>query len=298
MSKRFTIVALGEVLWDVFPDGPRFGGAPANLACHAAAMGAEVFMVSQVGNDQLGEKAIEALREHGVNTDHIGRSDDHPTGTVKVELDAAGKPLFTITANVAWDRIPWSDQLLDLATRTDAVCFGTLAQRHDISRRTIQEFLAAVPPAALRVLDVNLRAPFFDHAVIERSLELANVFKLSDDELPVIAPMLGIDATESSTLAQLMQHYKLRLVALTRGKDGALLFDGKHSSQAQGQPVAVKDTVGAGDSFTAVLTLGILKGMSLDTINQRACEVAAYVCSQAGATPSLPEQYGDLDRIG
>jgi fructokinase len=184
--------------------------------------------------------------------------------------------------------------LLGLAAKADAVCFGTLGQRHDLSRRTIQQFVAAVPPAALRVLDVNLRAPFFDHKVIARSLELANVFKLSDDELPTIAPMLGIAGSESSTLAQLMQHYHLRLVALTRGKDGALLFDGKHSSQTRGPSVTVKDTVGAGDSFTAVLTLGILKGSTLDTINEHACQVAAFVCSQAGATPTLPEQYRDL----
>lgn len=293
MSKRFTVVAVGEALWDVFSDGPRFGGAPANLACHAAAMGAEVFMVSQVGDDELGDQAMTALREYGVNTDNIGRSAVYPTGTVEVKLDTAGKPQFTISENVAWDRIPWSEQLIELASKADAVCFGTLGQRHEVSRRTIQQFVAAANPSALRILDVNLRAPFYDRSVIDQSLDLANVFKLSDDELPIIAPMLGIDASESETLSQLAQRYHLRLVALTRGEHGAMLLDGKHASHAEGRRVAVQDTVGAGDSFTAVLTLGILEGSPLDVINQRACQVAAYVCSQAGATPSLPKQYRD-----
>jgi fructokinase len=293
MNQQHTIVALGEMLWDVFPDGPRFGGAPANVACHAAALGADVWMVSQVGDDQLGQQAVAALRQHGVHTDPVGRSSQYPTGTVEVALDRAGKPNFTIREDVAWDHIPWSESLRDLASRADAVCFGTLAQRGDQSRQTIHRFISAVAPATLRILDVNLRPPFYDRTVIEQSLELANVLKLSDDELPVVASMLGIDAPESETLAQLAQRYQLRLIALSRGAQGALLFDGKHFSHAQGQPVEVKDTVGAGDSFTAVLTLGILKGRPLDTINQRACQVAAYVCSQAGATPPLPQQYRD-----
>lgn len=294
MNKRFTVVALGEVLWDVFPDGPRFGGAPANLACHAAAMGADVFMVSQVGDDELGEKAIESLRTHGVNTDHVGRSTDDPTGTVQVELDRSGKPRFTINENVAWDCIAWSDSLLELAVKADAVCFGTLGQRSEISRRTIQQFVAAVSRPALRMLDVNLRAPFYDREVIGQSLEMANVFKLSDDELPIVASMVGIDGAENEILAELARRYQLGWVALTRGQQGALLTDGTSTSRAEGRRVAVKDTVGAGDAFTAVLTLGILKGSSPDRINQRACQVAAYVCSQAGATPTLPEPYRDL----
>jgi fructokinase len=188
MTKRQpTVVSLGEVLWDVFPDGPRFGGAPANVACHAAAFGARSVMVSQVGSDQLGNQAIEALRERGVVTDYVSVSATHPTGTVVVELDAAGKPSFSIGENVAWDHLVWSEQLGQLAAQTDAVCFGTLGQRCESSRRVIEQFVSQTPRSALRILDVNLRPPFDADAPVETSLEKANILKLSDDELDRIA---------------------------------------------------------------------------------------------------------------
>jgi fructokinase len=145
MGARFTIVGLGEVLWDVFTEGPRFGGAPANFACHAAMLGAEAFMVSRVGDDELGDRALASLRDHGVDTDHIARDMNHPTGTVRVEIDAAGKPRFEIAEGVAWDHIAWSDNLETLTVRTDAACFGTLGQRSEPSRRTIRRFLESVP---------------------------------------------------------------------------------------------------------------------------------------------------------
>jgi fructokinase len=289
VSSRFTLVALGEVLWDVFPDGPRFGGAPANLACHAAALGADVFVVSQVGDDPLGQRAVAALRQHGVNTDHVGRSPDHATGTVQVELDPSGKPHFTIRQNVAWDDLSWSDELNRRAIGTDAVCFGTLGQRTQSARGTIQRFIAATPPSALRFLDINLRAPFYDQAVIEQSLSVANVVKLSDEELPIVASMLGIKAGEGKALAQIRDRYQLRLIALTRGERGALLVGDDGNSDLDGRPADVKDTVGAGDAYAAVLTLGLLKREPLETINRRACQVAAFVCSQRGATPRLPQ---------
>jgi fructokinase len=289
MGERSTIVGLGEVLWDVFPEGPRFGGAPANFACHAAMLGAEAVMVSQVGDDELGQRAIASLRGHGVNTDHIGRSGDSPTGTVQVELDEAGKPRFEIRERVAWDSIPWSDDLEALAARADAVCFGTLAQRGETSRRTIRRFLEATGPDCLRIFDVNLRQQFYDPHVVLDSLRLADALKLNDEELPLVASMCGVAGDDLDVMAELRERYGLRLLALTRGAHGAVLLSGAAASQCQGPPVQVKDTVGAGDSFTAAMVFGWLQGRDLDAICRHACRVAAFVCSQPGATPPLPD---------
>src|SRR4051812_22280306 len=192
MSERFTVIGLGEVLWDVFPEGAKFGGAPANFACHAATLGAEVCMVSRVGPDELGGNAVAALRGNGVNADHVAIDPDHPTGFVKVELDAAGKPRFEITEGVAWDHIAWSDDLGALAARADAVCFGTLCQRGETSRRTIRRFLEGTKPECLRIFDINLRQHYYDEKVVRDSLGLANVLKLNDEELPVLSSLCGL----------------------------------------------------------------------------------------------------------
>ena len=287
MGEQHTIVSVGEVLWDVFPDGARFGGAPANVACHAAALGAHGAMVSQVGNDELGKQALAALAQRQVDTQCVGISDEFPTGTVQVELEPSGKPRFTIGEGVAWDQLVWSDPIDGLAKRTDAVCFGTLGQRKDASRGVIGRFVASTPDAALRVLDVNLRPPFFDDTVICRSLELANILKLSDEELDLVAAACDVEGSESEVLAQLSQRYDLQLIALTRGEHGATLIRGRDRSDFKGVSVVVQDTVGAGDAFTAAMILGLLNNDSIDEINRRACQVAAYVCTQSGATPVL-----------
>src|SRR5262245_276043 len=224
MDRPFTIVGLGEMLWDVFPDGPRFGGAPANFACHAAMLGANSFVVSQVGADALGHQAVAALGGYGVNTEQVARSPDRPTGTVQVALDSAGKPRFTISENVAWDAIPWLASLAGLAARTDAVCFGTLAQRQATSRQTIRQFLEATRPDCLRIFDVNLRPPFVDPSTILDSLRLARAVKLNDDELPVVAALAGMSGSEIDMMRQLRERYDLQLVALTRGARGAALL--------------------------------------------------------------------------
>ena len=283
------VVSLGEVLWDVFPDGPRFGGAPANFACHAAALGAEAVMVSCVGDDELGDGAVAALAEHGVITGRVQRTAEHATGTVQVKLDESGKPQFSIGADVAWDYLQSTVELEELVARTEAIYFGTLGQRSESSRRTIRQLVAATPASALRVLDVNLRSPFYDQIVIQQSLELANVLKLSDDELSIVAAAAGVTGSETDILAGLCDRYELQLVALTRGPHGARLVRGNESSDFPGVAVDVKDTVGAGDSFTAAMVLGLLKNRPLETINRHACEVAAFVCSQAGAAPALPD---------
>jgi fructokinase len=290
MNEPFTVVGLGEVLWDVFPDGPRFGGAPANFACHAAMLGAGAFMVSRVGKDELGDRAIAALRGHGVNADHVAAGPDFPTGFVRVELDAAGKPIFEITEGVAWDHIPWSDQLGNLAARADAVCFGTLCQRGETSRRTIRRFVEATRPECLRIFDVNLRQHHYNATVVLESLGLAGAVKLNDEELPVVSAICGLEGTEREILEALRDRFNLRLAALTRGPKGAKLLTRSANADCLGFPVEVKDTVGAGDAFTAAMAMGWLRGRNLDTIVRHACGVASFVCSQPGATPAIPAE--------
>lgn len=285
------IVGLGEVLWDLFPDGPRFGGAPANFACHAAALGADSRMVSSVGADPLGADALNALRARGVATDCVSELADFPTGTVQVTLDGRGQASYEFAADAAWDHLPWSDAVGQLATQTEAVCFGSLGQRGPAARSTIQRFLAAMPAASLRVLDINLRPPFYDDQVILNALQAANVLKLNDEELPIVADVCGLHGDDLPQ--QLGQRFQLQAVAVTRGSRGALLYRGERVWEQEGLPVRVQDTVGAGDSYTAALVLGLLAQLPPAKVNRVACEVAAYVCGQPGATPELPKRFAN-----
>jgi fructokinase len=293
MPHRRVIVGLGEVLWDVFPDGPRFGGAPANFTSTAAALApgeCDVHMISAVGRDDLGRRALELLQRRGVNTSCVAVV-DRPTGQVLVRLDAAGQPSYEISEGAAWDNIEWTHQLRQVATTAEAVCFGTLGQRSETSRRTIQRFVEATPENCLRVFDVNLRPPSWTEEIVLRSLELANVVKLNDAELAELAPVLDLSGTLDDMLSHLIRRFSLRVVALTRGEDGALLVSASgESSDLPSQPTAVADTVGAGDAYTAALAIGLLRGHSIETINAWAIRVAAFVCSQAGATPALPDE--------
>lgn len=282
------VVGLGEVLWDVFPDGPRFGGAPANYACHAANLGAHSHMVSAVGRDDLGDRALKAFSDHAVETSAVQRN-GYPTGAVYVQLDAEGKASYEFLDNTAWDHLEWSPELDDLAARTDAVCFGTLGQRRHESQLSIRRFVTTTPAVScLRIFDVNLRPPFYADNTLLESLKIANILKLNDDELPIVAALCGISGAESEIMQSLALRFDLRLVALTRGARGALLVRGKEVSDHPGVETSVIDTVGAGDAFTAALTLGLLAELELGVINDRAARVAAFVCSQAGATPRLP----------
>ena len=289
-NNRATVVGLGEILWDVFPDGPRFGGAPANFACTAAGVGGaavHVAMVSGVGNDDLGRDALRELREHGVDTAHVAVR-QQPTGQVLVTLDSEGRASYEFAPDAAWDNLDWNPGLATLAAQADAVCFGTLGQRSAASRDTIQQFVAATPTTTLRVFDVNVRQPFVNEQVVLDSLKLANVLKLNDDELPLLAGWAGLQGSNVELLQQLAEKFSLRVVALTRGGAGAMLIAGDDVDEFGGMKTQVVDTVGAGDAFTAALTLGLLNGEELADINRAACELAAYVCSQPGATPAIP----------
>lgn len=283
MTRPPVVVGIGEVLWDMYADGARLGGAPANFACHAAAQGVEAWIVSAVGVDELGDRAVEDLGGLGAHVD-IARDPVRPTGRVNVVLDAVGRPTFEIAPDVAWDHIPWTAALESLADRADAVCFGTLAQRSSDSRQTILRFLRAARPSVLRMFDVNLRQRHYDGATILHSLELASGLKLNDDELSTVASACGIPAASTmATLRALARRFDLRVVALTRGAEGAILVAGDAESVEPAPPVTVVDTVGAGDAFTATLVCDLLAGASLAEINRHANAVAARVCSRSGA---------------
>ena len=280
------IISLGEVLWDLFPDGEQFGGAPANFACHAAILGGDVSMVSAVGDDSHGRSAIRILEGYGINTGLVQVASDATTGTVGVEVDAGGKPTFTIHAESAWDQLAWNEELETQISNADAVYFGTLGQRAKVSRTTITLALKAASNVP-RVLDINLRPPFFDATLIRESIKLASILKFSDEELATVCHACGLKSGECPAvqLGQLLEQQRLDLVIMTRGADGVTLATSDGTVEHPGIPTNVVDTVGAGDSFTAAFLLGLLRGDSHADNLRNACTVAAGVCAHAGAVP-------------
>lgn len=284
------VVGIGETLWDLFPDGAVWGGAPANFACHAAAVGGTAAMVSRVGRDPLGDRGIAALETHGVVTRHLQRDDSRPTGTVAVSLGPDGDARYVFAADTAWDRLAWEPSLGELAAGAGAVCFGTLGQRSGTSRETIRRFLAQAA-GAVRVFDVNLRQDFHSAALIRESLELADVLKLNDEELPVVARACGIDPGDPlTTLGEIVAARGLRLAALTRGPAGSVLLAGGATSTRPALATRIVDTVGAGDAFTAAVVVGLLRHRPLEAIHDHAARLAAFVCGCRGATPAIPEE--------
>lgn len=285
MNDQPTVVGIGELLWDLFPGQRRLGGAPVNFACHCLQLGATAYPASSVGQDHLGLAILNELSARGISAAHVTEDPDHPTGQVLVTLDADGKPSYEICTGAAWDAVPMSDALAALAGKADAACFGSLAQRDPVSRATIQSFLKAMRPESLKIFDINLRQAFFTREIIESSIKLANVLKLNDEELPVVAEMFGLKGSVRDQLAALLNTFSLKLIAYTRGKDGSLMVTPDEWNDCPGTPVDVVDSVGAGDSFTATLCMGMLSGQPLTVINHHANRVAAFVCSQPGATP-------------
>jgi len=285
----FNIVGLGEILWDILASGKQMGGAPANFAFHAQALGARSRIISRVGRDALGAEILQRLQTLRLSTTDIQIDPSAPTGTVSIDLSWDGQPRFTIHENVAWDRLALEKSALAAVAEADAVAFGTLGQRREPARSTIQALLAGVRSAALRILDLNLRQHYFSKEVIRTSLRLSNIVKFNDTELLVLADLLGLRGSVREQVEQLSRQHSQRLVCLTRGAKGSLLYSKGQWADDPGQPVVVKDTVGAGDAFTAALALGVLAGKPLEAINRKANQVARYVCSQEGATPALAE---------
>jgi fructokinase len=290
LSTRPVVVGLGEALWDLLPTGDHFGGAPANVALHAAALGADSWLVSAVGLDARGDAALARLDSAGVRRDTVARLADHPTGVVRVTLDAAGHPVYDIATESAWDYLPWSVAVQQVAEHADAIAFGSLAQRSPTSRATIRRAVATTRGASWRLFDVNLRQRYYDADVLAESMQVANAVKLNEEELPVVARSCGLaETTPVEQLRALCERFDLRLAALTRGPCGSVLATPDRVYESPAAPTVVADTVGAGDAFTATLLIGILAGRALDEVSRRANAVAAYVCSQPGATPPIPE---------
>jgi fructokinase len=287
------LVGLGEVLWDIYPDVSHFGGAPANFACHASALGARASIVSAVGDDHFGRLAKAALEENRVAIEFLQIDRIHPTGTVQVTLDQRGQASYAFASDTAWDFLKWNESLRRLASECDAVCFGTLGQRSETSRETIQQFVLATPEQCCRVFDVNLRQNFYTRECLQESMKLATVLKLNDTELPVVCDLLGVrNSSDRDALRALSHAYSLGTIALTRGSQGSLLFSDGDFDEAKPLPVDAIDTVGAGDAFTASMILGIIQNEPLASLHQHATRVAAYVCTQRGATPKLPPSLG------
>ena len=296
-KEEFVLVGMGEILWDMLPGGKQLGGAPANFAYHAQALGGRGVVVSCVGDDELGKEILTRLEGLGLGCEYVAVDKHHPTGTVTVALDEGGKPDYTIHENVAWDFIPADSGLGELAGRTDAVCFGSLCQRLGVSRNSIRGFLAATRPDCIRVFDINLRQSYFDREIVEAMLEVATVLKLNDEELPVVADLVGLVGEETDVLSELTERYGLRMIAVTRGPRGSRLFAAGADSNHPGFAAEIADTVGAGDAFTAAMTLGLLYGRAPDRINEYANRVASFVCSQSGATPKLPDDLAGQYRL-
>ena len=288
------IVGMGEALWDVLPEGKEIGGAPANFAYHVSQFGFDSRVVSAVGNDALGDEILEVFKEKQLK--HQLQVVNYPTGTVQVTLDSAGIPLYEIKEGVAWDNIPFTDDLKRLALSTRAFCFGSLAQRNEVSRTSINRFLDTMPDGdgQLKIFDINLRQGFYTKEIIRESCQRCNVLKINDEELVAISRMFGypgIDLQDKCWI--LLAKYNLKMLILTCGTNGSYVFTPGVVSFQETPRVPVADTVGAGDSFTAAFCASLLKGKSVPEAHKLAVEVSAYVCTQSGAMPELPQVLKD-----
>ena len=283
------IVGLGEALWDVLPEGKKLGGAPANFAYHAGQFGLDTLAISAVGEDQLGDETLSALEKKGLK--YIMPRVPFPTGTVQVELDAQGVPAYEIREGVAWDNIPFTPEMEKVARSCKAVCWGSLAQRHEVSRNTIHRFLDATPPTCLKIFDINLRQTFYDEEVIRASLKRCNILKINDEELVTIGRLFGYPGLDMSNKCWLiLGKYNLDMLVLTCGVNGSYVFKPGAMTFLETPKVDVADTVGAGDSFTASFCAAILKGLSVSDAHQLAVETSAYVCTCNGAMPRIPAE--------
>ena len=286
------VVGMGEALWDVLPEGKKIGGAPANFAYHVSQFGLPSCVVSAIGDDALGKEIIENFTSKGL--DQLIAEVPYPTGTVQVEIDKTGIPLYDIKENVAWDNIPYTEHLDALAKRTKAVCFGSLAQRNVVSRETINHFLDTMPKDddSLIVFDVNLRQGFYNKEILCKSMQNCNILKINDEELITVSRMFGypsIDLQDKCWI--LLGKYNLKILILTCGINGSYVFTPGNVSFQPTPKVEVADTVGAGDSFTAAFIASILKGKSVTEAHTIAVKTSAYVCTQKGAMPILPPEY-------
>jgi fructokinase len=290
------ILGIGELLWDILPEGPRLGGAPANFTIMASRLGNHAVILSRIGRDDFGREAVRQLKPLPADTGFLQSDPSHETGRVTVSF-VNGQPEYIIHEPAAWDEMEPSEEWVRLAESADAICFGSLAQRGSESRKTIQMLVGRTSSRCHRIFDMNLRAPFYTADVIRNSLGLATVVKMNDAELPLALSLLGLPAEEDNPIgllragaSRLLSEFPLlRLVAVTRGGHGSLLVarDGWH--EHSGYPIKVADTIGAGDAFTAAITHYLLRGAGLATLNEAGNRWGGWVASQSGAMPPLPE---------
>ena len=277
-----TVVGIGEVLWDLLPQGRQLGGAPANFAYHVSQFGFQGIIVSAVGNDELGNDIIAQLESHSISSSIV--KVDSPTGVVNVEVDAKGIPSYEIVEGVAWDNIPFDERVETLASQAIAVCFGSLAQRSEMSRNTIRQFVESLPEKCIKVFDINLRQHYFDRDIIEWSLNHCNILKLNDEELAVLKEMFdAITLTTDTFIAKLQQLFEIKIVILTCGEKGSSVYYENEINFESTPKVDVVDTVGAGDSFTAAFVATLLNGKSVVEAHHQAVITAAATCTHKGA---------------
>ena len=280
------VVGIGELLWDVFPSVKHIGGSPANFIYHINQLGASGIIVSSIGKDSQGNEIYDNLKYLGISVEYIQQNNHLPTGISRVQIDSDSTPSYKIDENVAWDNIVQSDAINKLANECSAVYFGTLAQRSKISRDTINNFLQNTKPDTLKICDINFRKPFYNQEIVFKSLEICNILKLNIDELQILCDILKINESEDKTLEILTENYTLDLIALTKGK-GSRIFSKDCDSHMPPRKIEIEDTVGAGDSFTAGMVIGLLKGLSLIEVHKLADQIATFVCTKQGATPKL-----------
>ena len=285
-GRKVRSAGLGEVLFDVFASGPRLGGAPANFAFHCAQNGLAAAVISSVGNDELGEKAREQLAMHFLPA--LLLRNDRQTGFVKVDVDAAGVPSYTFAEDTAYDNIPLAESALAMVRSLDLICFGSLAQRGEVSRKTIMALLDAMPEGSLRVFDVNLRRNYYSRAVIEESLRRTDIFKCNEDELPVLCRMEGLRGSDPDSFNDFLRERGIFCFVYTEGARQSTVWLNNEKSVLPTPRADVVDTVGAGDSFTATLVSQLMLGRSLPEAHRRAVSVSAFVCTQKGAMPEIP----------
>lgn len=292
-SQQNYIVGIGEALWDMLPEGRKIGGAPANFTYHVSQFGLDAVAVSAVGDDELGAEIRQTFEEKYLQTQLA--TVPYPTGTVAVTLDAKGIPHYEICEGVAWDNIPFSPELEALARNTIAVCYGTLAQRNSVSRKTIESFIAAMPADGIKICDINLRGTFYNKEILESSMRACDILKINDEEIDEVSRLLGAEfPTQRMAALNLMSRYEIDILILTCGTNGSYIYsmDGTESFLPTPK-VKVADTVGAGDSFTGAFIAALLCGKDIKKAHALAVEVSAYVCTQNGAMPELPDEIID-----
>ncbi len=286
MQKKPIVVGLGELLWDMLPSGKRAGGAPINVVYHASMQGADGYAISAVGKDALGDEIIAELDKKHIR--YVLERNDYPTGAVEVTL-RNGIPSYNIVEGRAWDYISETPDAVSLMKRADAVCFGTLAFRHEVSRKNLTRLLSYAKQAEIKFFDINIRLHYYSAKLINDALVYANIFKVNDEELPVMRRLFHLKGSDEEVCVYLREHYNLRYLIFTAGEKFSIVYGKNEKSYLPTPHVNVKDTVGAGDAFSGTFIMALLRGEDIFSAHRRAVDTAAFVCTQSGAWPD----YGD-----